>query len=100
MLGVVDLREDGYFNASLVMLEYDFDFMKTLFYNQSEIEILDLEMEGRKIYAILHTYKLRILQRKIKKYLWQKKFSLKARFFREINGRWPNLLERDRIYKN
>ena len=48
MLGVVDLREDGYFNAGLVMLEYDFDFMKTLFYNQSEIEILDLEMEGRK----------------------------------------------------
>ena len=29
-----------------------------------------------------------------------KEIFIESKIFREINGRWPNLLERDRIYKN
>ena len=73
--------------------------MNQIFYDLSEVEIFDFVTEEERTYAILHTYKLRLLQRKYKRYIWQKKFSIQARIFRENNGRWPNIFECEKIFE-
>tara|TARA_Y100000590_G_C15407820_1_gene896409 strand:- start:139 stop:411 length:273 start_codon:yes stop_codon:yes gene_type:complete len=88
-LGNVSLLESGHFNADIMLIEYDIDLMSQVFHDFNEVEIFDFYTHGRQTYCVLHTYKLRLLQRKFKKYIWQKKFSLQARMFREIHGRWP-----------
>ena len=98
-LGNVSLLENGKFSADLMLIEYNQDILNQIFDDQSEIEIFNFVMEGGCTYAILHTFKIRLLQRRFKKYIWQTKFSIRARLFREIHGRWPTFSERKRIYK-